>query len=252
MNKKFKYTSLVAAGAVTLGLVGGTLAWFTAEHSVTNTFTTGTTDNPSNTDAGIEVVEDFDQEKATNLTPGTKYNKDVQVKSTASYDQFIRVAKLKVEFPEGSDLEWSQDDTNITLQYTPHLSDTITEGNWVDGGDGFYYYIGKVGAGSHTNTLLDSVTLTDAAGNEYKNATFTIDIDAYSVQASNDAVLEEWFKNVSDFVKDDENSDATPTVLQSLKAKYAQLQASTVNGGLVDDLEGNNNNNDDHTHQSQQ
>ena len=96
MNKKFKYTSLVAAGAVTLGLVGGTLAWFTSTASVTNPFATGITDNPNDPNSGIDINENFNPDNADNVIPGDDVTKKVQVTNKASYDQFVR-AEILVE-----------------------------------------------------------------------------------------------------------------------------------------------------------
>ena len=171
MNKKFKYTSLVAAGAVTLGLVGGTLAWFTAQDEVVNKFsTTGNEYNPEDPNAGIKIVEDWNEKDGKNITSGTEVNKDVQVKNIEQYDQFIRV-KFTPQFvkvnDDGARTPYTEEELKtlgisnemIELNFTSHLvkdgTHDLNEGDWVQVGE-YYYYIGKVGAGSHTNTLLDS------------------------------------------------------------------------------------------------
>ncbi|MGG7177880.1 BsaA family SipW-dependent biofilm matrix protein [Clostridium paraputrificum] len=196
MNKK-KIASLLVIGALAVGVVGGTFAWFTASDSVTNPFSTGTTDDPSDPDAGIKVQEEYKPETGKNLTPGAEVNKDVQVKSTASYDQFIRVKLDKVwKNADGNvitnvtleGVNYTLDASKIILNYrTANISTNGTEGTWVDGGDGYLYYIGKVGAASYTNTLLDSVTLSSTAKNEYKSLKFDVIVTAESIQASHGA-----------------------------------------------------------------
>lgn len=189
MNKK-KLSALLLAGTLTAGVVGGTFAWFTSQDSVTNKFATTGTDEPNNPDAGIKIEEKF--EKPENVLPGTETNKDVRVKSTAKYDQFIRV-KFEKKFIKTNgdgtktDVTDKLDTSLIELNFTNYLKDTKAEGTWFEGEDGYYYYIGKVAGGSYTNMLLDSVTLSSNAGNEYKNLEFDVTVVADSIQSSNEA-----------------------------------------------------------------
>ena len=189
MNKK-KLSALLLAGTLTVGVVGGTFAWFTSQDSVTNKFATTGTDEPNNPDAGIKIEEEF--EKPENVLPGTETNKDVRVKSTAKYDQFIRV-KFEKKFIKTNgdgtktDVTDKLDTSLIELNFTNYLKDTKAEGTWFEGEDGYYYYIGKVAGGSYTNMLLDSVTLSSNAGNEYKNLEFDVTVVADSIQSSNEA-----------------------------------------------------------------
>ena len=189
MNKK-KLSALLLAGILTAGVVGGTFAWFTSKDTVTNQFATTGTDEPGNPDAGIKIEEEF--QKPENVLPGTETNKDVRVKSTANYDQFIRV-KFEKKFIKTNgdgtktDVTDKLDTSLIELNFTNYLKDTKAEGTWFEGKDGYYYYIGKVAGGSYTNMLLDSVTLSSKAGNEYKNLEFDVTVVADSIQSSNEA-----------------------------------------------------------------
>ncbi len=193
MNKK-KLSALLLAGTLTAGVVGGTFAWFTSKDTVTNQFATTGTDEPGNPDAGIKIEEEF--QKPENVLPGTETNKDVRVKSTAKYDQFIRV-KFEKKFIKTNgdgtktDVTDKLDTSLIELNFTNYLKDTKAEGTWFEGEDGYYYYIGKVAGGSYTNMLLDSVTLSSKAGNEYKNLEFDVTVVADSIQSSNEA-FQDW------------------------------------------------------------
>lgn len=201
MNKK-KLSALLLAGILTAGVVGGTFAWFTSKDTVTNQFATTGTNEPGNPDAGIKIEEEF--QKPENVLPGTETNKDVRVKSTANYDQFIKVKFekkfVKVDKDENGNekrteikkiqvagKEYELDTSLIELNFTNYLKDTKAEGTWFEGKDGYYYYIGKVAGGSYTNMLLDSVTLSSKAGNEYKNLEFDVTVVADSIQSSNEA-----------------------------------------------------------------
>lgn len=199
MHKK-KIQALVVAGVLTVGVVGGTLAWFTSQDSVKNTFNTGASNDENGN--GIKIVEEFTP--PTDMLPGDEVNKDVQVKNTATYDQFIKV-KLKPTFVEvgkdGSRNEIKQreitnelgqkqtctlDTSKIILKFTKNLKTDKSNGSWVKDGE-YYYYMGKVKPSELTSMLLDSVTLDSSAGNEYRGLVFDIDVEAKSIQASNDA-----------------------------------------------------------------
>ena len=95
MNKK-KVSALLIAGVLSIGAIGGTLAWFTSQDSVTNAFQTGSTDNSGNTNSGIDIEENFKPEDADNMTPGDTVTKQVWIENTASYDQFVRAKIEKV------------------------------------------------------------------------------------------------------------------------------------------------------------
>ena len=188
MNKK-KLSALLLAGTLTAGVVGGTFAWFTSKDTVTNQFATGgTNDDDKNT--GIDIWEKF--EKPTNVVPGTTTDKLVQVKNTSTYDQFIRVKITP---------KWEKDGLDASYLGLNFVEGSLgnEQGQWLKDGD-YYYYIGKVAGGKFTNTLLESVTLSKDAGNEYKNQKYQVVVDADSIQADNGA-YEEW-EDASKTIKD--------------------------------------------------
>lgn len=216
MNKKFKYTSLVAAGLVTVGLVGGTFAWFTSSDSVTNNFLTGQTDNPNKPNSGVEIGEEFEQN--SQLLPGVDVNKDVQVHNTANYDQFVKV-RFEVEFykTDATGAKVGDPITEVTIdgktvkldpsQVILNMTNLgssdqqwLAVGTPVEGQQSWqystYYYVGKVAAKGttidsklidYTSNLLDSVTLAKTAGDAYKNLAIDVKVVADSIQAAGGA-----------------------------------------------------------------
>lgn len=192
MNKK-KLSALLLAGTLTAGVVGGTFAWFTSKDTVTNQFATGGT-NDDDSNPGIDIWEKF--EKPTNVVPGTTTDKLVQVKNTSTYDQFIRV-KITPKW-EDEELNTTEGLSYLGLNFVKG-SLGYEQGQWLKDGD-YYYYIGKVAGGKFTNTLLESVTLSKNAGNEYKNQKYQVVVDADSIQADNGA-YEEW-EDASKTIKD--------------------------------------------------
>ena len=176
MNKK-KIAALIVAGIMTVGVVGGTLAWFTSEDSVTNVFNTGAVNEDGGN--GVEIWEDYTP--ATSVVPGETTTKLVQVQNTTNYDSFIRVK---------FDLSWDKDGL-LTEKIELNFGDNIIgiDNTWIyDKSEGYYYYVGKVAGNKYTNPLLESVTLSSSAGNEYKNAKYNVKVIAESIQADNNAI----------------------------------------------------------------
>lgn len=129
--KKKKIISVIAAVAVVATLAVGSLAWFTSKDNVTNKFSTISTEEPNNPDSGIKIHEDFDKTTAENVLPGTKVKKLVQVKSTAKYDQLIRVKIDKV---------WRDSNNNIVdSYYIEKVNSKDAQGNPIEANKVTYY-----------------------------------------------------------------------------------------------------------------
>lgn len=185
MGKK-KIIGLCLAVGLMVGVVGGSLAWFTDSDTVTNSFATqGNGQGQSN---GIEIEEEFDKDLAGKVLPGTEVNKDVKVINTATYDQLIRV---------GFEKKWTNTNNKdlnkdfIELKYK-NLTTENEEGKWIDGGDGYFYYNKVVKGGEETKYLLDSVMLSSQADRDYQGAEYDVIVHAEGIQAANGAVNEAW------------------------------------------------------------
>ncbi|UBK89281.1 SipW-dependent biofilm matrix protein BsaA [Clostridium perfringens] len=193
MSKK-KIIGLCIAGVLAVGSIGGSLAWFTSSDSITNPFSTASTDNPSNPNSGIKINEKFNKEEADNTLPGDKVTKQVNVSNKATYDQLIRV-KIKKVWKDAKGEEKSDLDTkNIILNFENNLTDSNKpeEGKWIEGSDGYYYYNGIVNPDGQTANLLESVTLSKDTTNEFKGLKFDVVVDSEGVQAANGAVNDSW------------------------------------------------------------
>ena len=193
MSKK-KIIGLCIAGVLAVGSIGGSLAWFTSSDSITNPFSTASTDNPSDPNSGIKIHEDFNKEDADNTLPGDTVTKQVNVINKATYDQLIRV-KIKKVWKDAKGEEKSDLDTkNIILNFENNLTDSNKpeEGKWIEGSDGYYYYNGIVNPDGQTANLLESVTLSKDTTNEFKGLKFDVVVDSEGVQAANGAVNDSW------------------------------------------------------------
>ncbi len=193
MSKK-KIIGLCIAGVLAVGSIGGSLAWFTSSDSITNPFSTASTDNPSDPNSGIKIHEDFKPEEAKNKLPGDEVKKQVNVINKAKYDQLIRV-KIKKVWKDAKGKEKSDLNTkNIILNFEKNLTDSNKpeEGKWIEGSDGYYYYNGIVNPKGQTANLLESVTLSKDTTNEFKGLKFDVVVDSEGVQAANGAVNDSW------------------------------------------------------------
>ncbi|EPB8198944.1 SipW-dependent biofilm matrix protein BsaA [Clostridium perfringens] len=193
MSKK-KIIGLCIAGVLAVGSIGGSLAWFTSSDSVTNPFSTASTDNPSDPNSGIEIHEDFNKEDADNTLPGDTVTKQVNVINKATYDQLIRVKIKKVWKDAQGEPRNDLDTKNIILNFEKNLTDSKDpkEGKWIEGSDGYYYYNGIVNPKGQTANLLESVTLSKDTTNEFKGLKFDVVVDSEGVQAANGAVSDSW------------------------------------------------------------
>ncbi|EOU1703151.1 hypothetical protein MNZ20_001527 [Clostridium perfringens] len=193
MSKK-KIIGLCIAGVLAVGSIGGSLAWFTSSDSITNPFSTASTDNPSNPNSGIKINEKFNKEEADNTLPGDKVTKQVNVSNKATYDQLIRVKIKKVWKDAKGEKKPDLDTKNINLNFEKNLTDSNKpeEGKWIEGSDGYYYYNGIVNPDGQTANLLESVTLSKDITNEFKGLKFDVIVDSEGVQAANGAVNDSW------------------------------------------------------------
>ena len=202
MSKK-KIIGLCIAGVLAVGSIGGSLAWFTSSDSITNPFSTASTDNPSDPNSGIKIHEDFKPEDADNTLPGDTVTKQVNVINKATYDQLNRVKIEKVWKDAKGEPKNDLDTKNIKLNFGKNLADSNKpeEGKWIEGSDGYYYYNGIVNPKGQTANLLESVTLSKDTTNEFKGLKFDVVVDSEGVQAANGAVNDSW-KDAPQVIKD--------------------------------------------------
>ena len=169
MKKKLLILSLAAICLAITAI--GTLAYFTSEGTAHNVITTG----------GVEITvqEWADEEKTkpfedlTGVMPNTTVTKIAEVKNTGASDAWVRVKVEKAIKLTGDgipDVSMVQLDVNTT--------------DWTEK-DGYYYYTKVLKPGEVTAPIFTAVTFKPDMGNEYQNATATVDVTAQAVQTAN-------------------------------------------------------------------
>ncbi|OZV11588.1 hypothetical protein CIW83_14200 [Tissierella sp. P1] len=175
MKKRSIMLGSVVILAVLL-VVGGTMAWFTAEAKpVVNTFKAGTVD--------INLIDEFPENGIENVNPGDTHSKVVRVENIGSKRAYIRV--------------------KLTPEFNPELPVDVVEytilSDWIDGGDGWYYYKNIIQPGAATSNVIEEVKFKGREmGNEYQDATFTLTVEAEAIQATNGAINDQWGINPVD------------------------------------------------------
>lgn len=169
MKRKLLILSVLAICLATLA--AGTIAYFNSEGKAHNVITTG----------GVEITvqEWADEAKTapfedlTGVMPNTTVTKIAEIKNTGASDAWVRV---KVEKNIKLQGEGTPDTSLVEL--------TRSTNNWTEK-DGFYYYTKPLKPGEVTAPIFTAVTFNANMGNEYQNATATVDVFAQAVQTAN-------------------------------------------------------------------
>ena len=167
-SKKIK----AAVGLLALAMVVGTLAYFSKTMSIDNPFSTKK--------YGGETVEKFTPEN--NWEPGGQVTKEVQAKNTGDYDLWVRVKFEEKWERDGQLIDGTKLSSTDAAKFFPASADNavvdgssvyknlvgVTDGSWIDGKDGYFYYKETLKKDQTTSKLLDYVTLCkDANMGEY-------------------------------------------------------------------------------------
>lgn len=182
MKKKIISLALVIC---TLALLAtGTAAYFTADGTATNVFTTGKIDvavvETTLIDGEELPYEEILEDGKLAVMPATVVSKIVKVEGQPECaDAYIRAkADVAIELASDTDGDFSPNLDLIIIGFN--------ESDWTyNEDDGWYYYNGTIKAGEKTKQLFDTVTFSPDMGNEYQNSTATIAITAQAVQAKN-------------------------------------------------------------------
>ena len=175
MKRKLLILSVLVICVATLA--AGTLAYFTSEGTAHNVITTGGVDITLQEWADEGKTKPF--EDLTGIMPGMTVTKIAEIKNTGASDAWVRV---KVEKNIQLKGEGTPDTGLVEL--------ALNTADWTER-DGYYYYTKALKSGEVTAPIFTAVTFNAAMGNEYQNATATVDVFAQAVQTANngDTVL---------------------------------------------------------------
>ena len=169
MKRKLLILSVLAICVAILA--AGSLAYFTSEGKAHNVITSG----------GVEIaVQEWADEgrttpfeDLTGVMPDTTVTKIAEIKNTGASAAWVRVKVEKAIKLTGDgipDVSMVQLDVNTT--------------DWTEK-DGYFYYTKALKPGEITAPIFTAVTFKADMGNEYQNATATVDVSAQAVQTAN-------------------------------------------------------------------
>ena len=163
---------VVSVLVLLLAVAGGTLAWLTAQDSVTNTF------SPAHVTCTVE--ESFNGTEKSN----------VQIKNTSDIPVYIRAYIV---------VTWKNEADNVYGELPVKDADyTITYGDtgWTQK-DGYWYCTAAVASGDKTPVLINSCT--ETANKAPKGYHLSVEIIAEAIQSSPaKAVGESWGVTISE------------------------------------------------------
>lgn len=169
MKKKLLILSLAAICLAITAI--GTLAYFTSEGTAHNVITTGGVEITVQEWADEARTEPF--EDLTGVMPNTTVTKIAEIKNTGASDAWVRV---KVEKSIKLQGDGTPDTGLVEL--------ALNTADWTEK-DGYYYYTKVLKPGEVTAPIFTAVTFKPDMGNEYQNATATVDVVAQAVQTAN-------------------------------------------------------------------
>ena len=152
--------------------VGITLAYFTANATVTGNITLGDPVTISITQGGASASSlTFDGD----ALPGTVYDQAIGVQAPTDMTEALMRAKLTITNADGA---------TTTVEAT-------TTDEWVTGEDTYYYYNGSITANESID-FITALTIPTSLTNEDANKTFTIDVVVETIQKANNAANSVW------------------------------------------------------------
>jgi len=165
-----------------LMIFGSTSAWFTSSDTRVNPFRTP--DLPFL----FEITEEFTPPGTVN--PGQSVPKVVEVTNTGELPGFARLLVMAEII--GGDGTVLPGNPGAEFSFTD-----LNETDWKYGGDGYYYYLGKLAPGETSPALFTGVTLADGLGAEYENAGMKIEVKLEAVEVAKWKYRESWWQGAT-------------------------------------------------------
>lgn len=209
MNKKtlLKLSLLNLCLLSILKTTSPTLASFESYDKVNNEFGVGNIEATID-ENGFQEVKDWN---------GSKKDKIVNIENTGNVDCLVRVAIT----PRWKDNEEYVllDTGKVELNFSQDMVGDINKVDlpttkWLDGNDGYYYYMSVLKPNDSTVALLESVNLkSDSDDSKYLEKTLSIDVKVEVVQATEIGTFqfEDKWLNLSDNTRD---------ILREIVSKY--------------------------------
>ncbi|MGL4608018.1 MAG: hypothetical protein ACRCU3_11200 [Eubacteriaceae bacterium] len=181
MVNKIKKAILGKVAIVTLAalLLMGTFAWFVASDSIVNAFKAQFIFN-------VNLEESFTPRES--VKDGETIEKRVSVTNTRDVEAFVRVMVFPVITKDGKPLE-AQIGNQIELK---NLNTT----QWIDGEDGYYYYLKTLKKGETAETLFTDVVMNFKGNTSYEDGLLEIIVKSEAIDTNQYNYRLSWWGNL--------------------------------------------------------
>ncbi|MGI6193063.1 MAG: TasA family protein [Christensenellales bacterium] len=188
MSKKIIAVAAAVIILASIGIVGGTMAWFTDEATAENVFTTGRvtanlTVTPGN---GAEASQSKPGGVSFNaLMPGdTLFEKVTFALDQSSADAFVRM-KFTVTVNEGGDKVVDRKGAKVSDVIAGHVAAAIPK-DWQKGSDGWCYLNRSMSNSSSVDFIPGVLKFDgDKFDNNFQGIKFSIEFEAHAIQTAN-------------------------------------------------------------------
>lgn len=194
--KKKMTLMIVAAGLFVLAIVGGSIAYFTADTRAKNAITAG--------NLGVELKVDEEKVsqyiennglKVSGALPGDRYDYPIYAYNSGDFPSYIRITLTKYWSDSHDEKNFDADSAKILLENnnSDWIIDTSDENNEVV----YCYYKKPIDSKTSTTHVVDAIKIADLKNADqdlYSPLTIKVDVEVDAIQkvAAKDAILAEW------------------------------------------------------------
>lgn len=202
MNKKNILIAGASLALVACLSIGATLAYFTDQtENAENVFTTGKIDitlidETENSNGWKEGDKNSNGIVYNEVMPGDILSKRVGFSTAADSSDAYVALKIDVNVKSMPNATEAINEDTLRTELMQQIKDQVEARNeptalWtesatpMDDGSMVFYYNSKVAGGTDNMILFDHINAPASWGNAYADAEFTIDVQAFAVQAAN-------------------------------------------------------------------
>lgn len=167
LRKGLITTLFIATIMLFSGYIFVTTAFFSDSDSEENIFITSNVD--------IDIEEEFEKTDKEN-----EFIKHIKIKNESSTEALVRVNITK-SFTDNDGNIYGIDENMVELKFADNFQE-----NWLDGGDGYYYYKKILGSNELTEPLLEKVILNipEDMKQELEDKEFQVNVQSEAVQVN--------------------------------------------------------------------
>lgn len=138
-------------------------------------------------------LEEIFDETIQEIELDSSIEKNVSIKNTGTINQFVRVMILpEVRSPIDGNTNCIQ---ILPLIIGKDLELENMDTNWLDGKDGYYYYVGsEIAPDESTGSMFESIKLSSSLSEQYHESDFSIYLKVETINCEESALRNAWWQ----------------------------------------------------------